>query len=849
VNNFNQRGRVALAATVVACTSCTEPADLASTARPLALTSVSTLLPTMRRYEVGAYIGARALDGEWGAYHERVDGAERVFVLQRTGRTWNTRTIVESPVPRNFGRAIAIGGDVLAIGAPEASEGGAASAGAVYVYVRDGLDWVFQQRLVSDVPVEDAALGTALAIDGDTIVAGASEYPGDSFNQGALYVFSRTGDTWTQSALLRAPDPATGAFFGATVALQGDLVVAGAPSHAHVLGERGAVYAFTRDDTTWTSGVEIVPSQSNNWAYFGDSLALEGDDLVVKGGTGDVNEGGVVYAFTRSGIDWQEAQVIADAVNADGFDRVALSGDTLMAVDGQDLVHVYGRDGAGWTPSGTVGPVGAYSHGGLALDGDAAWFSVTTEATIGPGDRLQTFAREDAQWTRAARVRPHTPDAATGDQFGASLDATNRLIIVGAPGFDFPVDPPRIDSGAAYVTTRFGAGWEHFGRLVYGGEAGARFGAAVGAPDSERLFVGAPGTDGETGEVHQFNWNGSDWAYGRPWSGTGLTGSRYGSAMDSVDGLLAIGEPGGGLTGGGSISVKRRTFDWTGPDMAPDGLEPGDEFGVAVAIDSVHVVGGAPGVAGTGAVHVYSVDGAFQQTITAADGEAGDRFGAAVDLDGGLMVVGAPGRDGATAGDVGAAYVLALQADVWQPVTTLEPATSAAGGAFGSAVAIRGIQVAAASAGARPIEIFRREDGVWTRIDQVTYPGDAAAPGFGAAVELGGPMVLAGAPGDDGIAQASGAAYMFEEGSPACTTCEPDASPLDGSPDNSGSPDGGASPDGGNPGGGTDGNDPDSGEGCGCDAGDGSGGGTALFLFIGMLRVRRLRRAARRSSA
>jgi hypothetical protein len=159
--------------------------------------------------------------------------------------------------------------------------------------------------------------GNNVAISGDTMVISAMEEDssatGVGGNQadnsaavsGAVYVFTRTGGVWTQQAYLKASNAETGDFFGFSLALSGDTLVVGAPaedSNATGVGgtqidnsaiDSGAVYVFTRTGVIWTQQAYLKASNAETGDFFGSSLALSGDTLVVGTGQEGSNATGV----------------------------------------------------------------------------------------------------------------------------------------------------------------------------------------------------------------------------------------------------------------------------------------------------------------------------------------------------------------------------------------------------------------------------------------------------------------------------------------------------------------------------------------------------------------------------
>ena len=121
------------------------------------------------------------------------------------------------------------------------------------------------------------SLVESVVIEGDTIVAGARLEDTGGSQSGAVYVFTRSGTSWSQQAKVVASDAAAGDRFGQYVAIDGDTVVVGADGENSYAG---AVYVFTRSGTSWSQQAKLVASDAAASAYFGNSVAIEGDTMV-----------------------------------------------------------------------------------------------------------------------------------------------------------------------------------------------------------------------------------------------------------------------------------------------------------------------------------------------------------------------------------------------------------------------------------------------------------------------------------------------------------------------------------------------------------------------------------------
>jgi hypothetical protein len=204
-----------------------------------------------------------------------------------------------------LGLAVAVDGDTLVLGDPA----GAGGAGVVDVFGRIGDTRVRTARLAASDGSPGDSIGGAVAIDGDTIVGGASgDGPGrNATDQGSLYTFARTGASdRSETAKLTGAAGAAGARLGFSVAIDGDTIVAGAPGLTLGSNARqGAVYTFTRSGDPARPPTAILAAREGGTDQaLGSSVAIDGE-TIVAGAPGDTVSGkaqqGSAYLFATSG--------------------------------------------------------------------------------------------------------------------------------------------------------------------------------------------------------------------------------------------------------------------------------------------------------------------------------------------------------------------------------------------------------------------------------------------------------------------------------------------------------------------------------------------------------------------
>jgi hypothetical protein len=282
------------------------------------------------------------------------------YVFTRSGTTWSQQAKLVASDPEagdRFGSAAAISGDTIVIGA-KLEDAVASAAGAAYVFTRSGTTWSQQAKITASDGAVNDLFGTRARIAGDTIVIGAQQH---NSRRGAAYIFTRSGTTWSQQAKLTASDAAANDNFGSSVNISADTVVVGA--YAENSGA-GAAYVFTRSGTSWSQQAKLTASDRATNDYFGNTgIGISGDTVAVgarvKPYSGYVYKG-AAYVFTRSGTSWsQQAKLLAsDAQNGDFFgSSIDITGDTIIVgAEGEDTgasgagaAYIFTRSGTSWT--------------------------------------------------------------------------------------------------------------------------------------------------------------------------------------------------------------------------------------------------------------------------------------------------------------------------------------------------------------------------------------------------------------------------------------------------------------------------------------------------------------------
>ncbi len=265
-----------------------------------------------------------------------------VYVFVRDGKTWTQQqelTASDTQADDRFGISVAVGDDTVVVGALYSDGPAGARQGAAYVFVRTGASWVEQQKLTASDASADDHLGVDVAVDGETVVAGASGDNGPGGGSvGSAYVFVRTGTAWTQQQKLTASDAYDNDVFGSCVSIDGNTVVVGAPFDDGPAGHwQGSAYVFVRDGTTWTQQQKLTASDGAINDFFGHDVSVNGDTAIigpwVEDGPAGIDRGSA-YVFVCTGTIWYQLQKLtaSDPGESDYFGHsVAIDGDTVVA--------------------------------------------------------------------------------------------------------------------------------------------------------------------------------------------------------------------------------------------------------------------------------------------------------------------------------------------------------------------------------------------------------------------------------------------------------------------------------------------------------------------------------------
>ena len=248
----------------------------------------------------------------------------------------------EKAGPDAFGSAVDISGDTLIVGAP------AKENGEVYIFARQGNAWVQQARIKTPRPNPGGWFGGAVCIDGDTAVVGARTVfngtHGFTFGSGVVYIYQREGKNFMLKQKLSPEDAQDGERFGFAVDLSGDTLVVGSPFHGDGDGsDLGVVYAYVREEEEFQ--FQRIFFGEGGRDRFGWSVANSGNRVIIGSPHIGRQTPGAAYIFKHNEAEWtQELRLNASNKKLGANFGFAVDIGINRAVVGAPLEDSVGKD-------------------------------------------------------------------------------------------------------------------------------------------------------------------------------------------------------------------------------------------------------------------------------------------------------------------------------------------------------------------------------------------------------------------------------------------------------------------------------------------------------------------------
>ena len=363
-----------------------------------------------------------------------------------------------------FGRAVAVQGNIAIVGAPNQATLGFGT-GAAYVYEKTTAGWQLQQKLMAPDASPASFFGNSVAIDGDRIVVGAFGDPNAGNFAGAAYVFVRAGTEWSLEAKLTGSENSFVDQFGISVAIKGDRIVCGAFGNSDFgQSEVGSAYVFRRIGGVWIEEQELTASDAASSARFGLSVAMN-DDTVVVGADGDSESGffsGAAYVFTFDGSSWTQQQKLRAQDAREGAEfgfHLAMDGDTLVIGAPLDDVgthtlgaaYVFTRRSHGWLQDRKLIAKDSDAFDGfglrVAINGDTIVVGNPNDSDIVFRGGAANMYKRNGQSGWSLHEKLFASDAAKDDTFGLAVAVSGNTVLVGVVGRS----DVELGAGAAYI--------------------------------------------------------------------------------------------------------------------------------------------------------------------------------------------------------------------------------------------------------------------------------------------------------------------------------------------------------------------------------------------------------------
>ena len=357
----------------------------------------------------------------------------------------------DSEIGDLFGRSVAINGDDIVVGAPGHDLNGTES-GAVYVFQNQNSVWSEVAKLVATDGISNDRLGHSVAIGDGYVIAGAIGTDDNGFSSGAAYVFERDNGTWSQQQKLTPANGDARKFFGEAVAMSGEYAIIGAPGIGFNNESPGTAYIYQLIDAMWTEIATLSPSDGAASDSFGISVAISDSIAVV--GTSQQNiagqASGSVYVFQKNGGQWTQIDKLtasdAEARDFFGASVAVYQDELLVGAYGDDdngadagAVYFFQKNESQWTENiKYIASDGRSNNSfGRAVAMNEAFTVIGERKDDDVGQNsgaIYILRKENGNWIERGKLI--NEDGIQGDLFGFSVGISNQIAIVGVPRAD-----------------------------------------------------------------------------------------------------------------------------------------------------------------------------------------------------------------------------------------------------------------------------------------------------------------------------------------------------------------------------------------------------------------------------
>ncbi len=237
------------------------------------------------------------------------------YIFKWDGTSWNQQAKLlasDGDAGDRFGFSLSISSDYAIVGACEDDDKGTES-GSAYIFKRHGTAWSQLAKLTASDGASWDYFGWSVSISGDLAIVGAPKDDDKGSRSGSAYIFKRDVIDWVQQQKLLASDGAYFDYFGVSVSISGDLAIVGACYDDDNGSDSGSAYIFKWHNTTWVELQKILASDGAAEDWFGRSVSISGEYVIV-GASCDDDKGtnsGSAYIFIPC-ADWLTADLSGD---------------------------------------------------------------------------------------------------------------------------------------------------------------------------------------------------------------------------------------------------------------------------------------------------------------------------------------------------------------------------------------------------------------------------------------------------------------------------------------------------------------------------------------------------------
>ena len=438
-------------------------------------TATITTLTTNRWYQISAkFVGSTSMDvyinGIADAFQKTVGIPASIY--QPTGGggggEWGYDSTVYADSVQSwdkFGWAVTMFGDWLAVGNTWYFQ----QRGCVDLFKLTGDAWVWSQRIYASDPVLADFFGISLAMDADRLVVGAQAVDhGGETDGGALYVFKREGDVWSEEGKCIQPDPEYIENLGGYgVAIDGTKCVGGAPKYGT---DQGRAHVFTISGGSWVHLTTLYGDDVNPSDWFGYDVGIKGDHVVVSAylnDNGGGSQAGAAYCYLLSGSSASQYQKIT--TTSFSFDKMGASvdlyADDYLILGAEDAaIHFFTRVDSTWSLAQRLEglEITGSQYGCIQRSGD--YIAVGEQAT----QKVSILELSEGLWSENfwAVTTDYGTSGKGGISVGISVGDGGEWACVGVP----EEDTAALNAGAVHILTMSGGGVGATPNLIIGGK-------------------------------------------------------------------------------------------------------------------------------------------------------------------------------------------------------------------------------------------------------------------------------------------------------------------------------------------------------------------------------------------